>query len=305
MDFRSFYVSVHFYLFTRSFIHSFIHSFILQYFYSISSPSIHPFIHPSLHSLSNKQPMALSITLLFLCEHRVRSHRHSIMQPTSLQNQLRIISTIRDIIDRHHQRELLIHLHSTRSSSPTCVLISISYTSLHVVVPCSFCPFSISASSCSQLFPVRANASAQRTLRPPQHVVIRSATPADWKNVLSCASPTLSASHLHALIKHLRKLLHFLQPDANQRRFRVRSVAQRVHEPRAQRDHVLQRTAELHAHRVVHQLHAEVRSVEQHLQLLGVVANAITMSKIGTFFTPRWLRRIRQQRFGWRRWRRR
>ena len=70
-----------------------------------------------------------------------------------------------------------------------------SYTSLHVVVPCSFCPFSISSSNCFHgytsrpsppaTFFVRTNASAQRTLRPPQHVVIRSATPALWKKVLS------------------------------------------------------------------------------------------------------------------------
>ena len=243
------------------------------------------------------------IPLLF-SQHRIRSHRHSIMQPTSFQNQFRIISTIRDIIDRHHQRELLIHLRSTLFPIPTCVLISISYTSLHVVVPCSFCPFSISASSCSQDFPVRANASAHRTLRPPQHVVIRSATPADWKNVLSCIARRVHP-YLHALIEHLRELLHFLQTDSNQRRFRVRTIAQRVHKPSAQRDHVLQRPTKLHANGVVHELHAEIRSVEQNLKLLCVVSNAISRTKIGTFFTLMWLQQIRQPRFGWPRWRRR
>ena len=80
---------------------------------------------------------------------------------------------------------------------------------------------------------------------------------------------------LHALVEHLRELLHLHQTDADQRRLRVAAVAQRVHKARAQRDDILQRAAELHAHGVVHQRHAEVGRVEQHLQLLRVVANAI------------------------------
>ena len=81
--------------------------------------------------------------------------------------------------------------------------------------------------------------------------------------------------HLHALVEHLGELLHLHETDANQSRLRVRPVAQRVHEARAQRDDVLERAAELHAHGVVHQRHAEVGGVEQHLELLRVVAHTV------------------------------
>lgn len=62
-------------------------------------------------------------------------------------------------------------------------------TSSAVRVPWSFCPLSISFSNWSIGLRVFANASATLRLRPPEHVVMRSATPHDSKKVSSSTEP--------------------------------------------------------------------------------------------------------------------
>ena len=82
--------------------------------------------------------------------------------------------------------------------------------------------------------------------------------------------------YLDSLVKHLGELLHLLQADPNEGCLGIGAVAQSVNKACTQRNHVLQRPAELHSHRIVDELHAEVGRVKQHLQLLCVVANAVS-----------------------------
>ena len=88
---------------------------------------------------------------------------------------------------------------------------------------------------------------------------------------------TTCKSYLHILIEHLGKLLHFHQTYTNQRGLGVGAQVQSVDETGAQSNHVLQGATQLDTDRVVDEGHSEIVRVEQHLELFGVVALAVTM----------------------------
>ena len=220
-----------------------------------------------------------------LLHHRIRRHERSVVRATALQDTLGVEAAERDVVDHHHQRELRIHLRLTPPSRPH---LRVDQHVVHLL-----------ARRCAlQLLPVQhlllqllprlhlTSLATRHLLRAHERLRAAhvAAAPARGDQVRHARAleegvvlgiTTARQTRLHALIEHLGELLHLHQTNANQRRLRVRPVAQRVHEARAQRDHVLERATELHAHGVVHQRHAEVRRVEQHLQLLRVVAHAV------------------------------
>ena len=70
--------------------------------------------------------------------------------------------------------------------------------------------------------------------------------------------------------EHLAELDHLLEADADDRRLRVPAVPEAVAEAGADRDDVLERAAQLDAHRVLHGAHLERRAVEGELEEVAV-----------------------------------
>merc|ERR1711871_542908 len=98
------------------------------------------------------------------------------------------------------------------NSAERPLALSTTSTSFEVMVPCSFWPLSIDFSSSSQSPSPLANASAHLRLRPPKHVVTRSARPHDSRNVSSWMPPKNILANLMVSLRPMRMMAALVLP---------------------------------------------------------------------------------------------
>mmetsp|Transcript_49125 Transcript_49125/g.122033 ORF Transcript_49125/g.122033 Transcript_49125/m.122033 type:complete len:231 (+) Transcript_49125:484-1176(+) len=99
--------------------------------------------------------------------------------------------------------------------SATPLALRTVMTSLHVMVPCSFCPLSLAASISSQVPSFLAKASAHLRLRPPKHVVTRSARPQLSMKVSSLMPEKNILANLEVSFKPIRMMAAFVFPPSS------------------------------------------------------------------------------------------
>lgn len=124
----------------------------------------------------------------------VRCREDLVVLSAALQDELGVVTSEGDVVNHHHQRELGVQLPLT---SPSLPHLTVDQHIVHLLARCcslqllsvqhlalQLLPRLPSIPPSSPTFPVCANSVAHFTLRPPQQVVIKSATPELWKKVV-------------------------------------------------------------------------------------------------------------------------
>lgn len=84
-------------------------------------------------------------------------------------------------------------------------------------------------------------------------------------------APRARATHGDSLVERVAEALHLLEPDADDGSLGVAAILEAIAEAGADRNNVLQRTAELNSDGVVDQANVEGRIVERQLEELAVL----------------------------------